>query len=83
MGATATFWDNAGTESFFSVMKDNFCHQYHFSTRQQSRASAAKFIEWFHCHYRRPCHHEGALPPGDVMRLKLNPVVEIVLPAAN
>jgi transposase InsO family protein len=81
MGMTGICWDNAAAESFFSIFKNDF-YQHHFDTRQQARTSAVKFIEWFYNQYRPHGHNEGALPPADAMRLKLNPVIEIVLPAA-
>ena len=82
MGATGTCWDNAAAESFFSIFKNDFYHHYHFDTRQQARTSTVKFIEWFYNRYRPHGHNEGALPPAEAMRVKLNPVLEIVILAA-
>ncbi len=84
VGATGTFRDNAAAESFFSffsIFTNDFCPHHHFDTRQRARTPTVNFIEWFYNRYRPHGHNEGALPPADAMRTKLNSVLEIVLPA--
>ncbi|MBC7596816.1 MAG: IS3 family transposase [Kineosporiaceae bacterium] len=66
---------------FFSTFKNDFYHHHHFDTRQRARTSTVKFIEWFYTRYRPHGHNQGRLPPADAMRVKLNPILKIVLPA--
>lgn len=79
MGATWVCWDNAVAESAFSSLKNEFYHHHSFTTREQARRGAMRYIEVFDNRWRPHSNNDG-LPPATAManfRTKTQP-----LPAA-
>ncbi|WP_425305853.1 IS3 family transposase [Agromyces archimandritae] len=65
VGRTGVCWDNAVAESFFSMLKNEMYHRYHFTTRAQARFHVMQYIEVFY--NRRRLHSSlGYRTPAEV-----------------
>jgi transposase InsO family protein len=70
MGATGVCWDNAVAESAFSSFKNEFYHHHSFTTRQDARRAAMRYIEVFHNRWQPHTNNEGPTPATAMANFK-------------
>jgi putative transposase len=67
MSAAGNCYDNAAMESFWSTLKTEWLHQFHFSTRREAQRAIFDYIESFY-NPKRLHSALGYLSPVDLER---------------
>ncbi|MFD9286388.1 integrase core domain-containing protein [Streptomyces mirabilis] len=68
MGRVGSALDNAAAESFNSLIKVEYIHRHHFTTRTEARLKIATWITGFYNPRRRHSAADG-LPPEEFERI--------------
>ena len=71
VGRTGVCWDNAQQESFWSTLKTEFYHRWHFATRAEAIAAVANWIETVY-NWRRSHSSLGYFSPVEFETLMIN-----------